>query len=150
MYKDKIIELFTANKPYILIFLIFLIFFIYILNFAIRYVVVKRLKKEKGLRFYYKFLGNIYWLKEEILNKRYLELRYLNPVQAKENANVEILLKKNDENDGGEISIYMKNYKIILKKLKLNNNQFKEVLENFPHTMVDIEEEIEEEKKSFE
>ena len=107
----------------------------------------KKLKKQKGIKFYYKFLGNIYWLRGEILNKRYLELKYLNSVESKEEANVVILLEKVLENSTGLISIYMENSKIILKKLNLNKEQLKEVLENIPYTLVENDE-IKDEEKS--
>ncbi len=105
-------------------------------------------KKQKGIKFYYKFLGNIYWLRGEILNKRYLELKYLNSVESKEEANVVILLEKVLENSTGLISIYIENSKVILKRLKLNNEQLKEVLENIPYTLVENDEITKEESNS--
>lgn len=142
MDKDKIIEfLTTSNKTYLLVAgLFFLILVIYFLNFIRNYISISKLKKQRGIKFYYKFLGNIYWLKGEILNKRYLELRYLNSVKTKEEANLVVLLEKVLENNTGIISIYMKNSKILIKKLNLNNEQLKEVLENFPYTVVENDE----------
>ena len=146
MDKDKIIEfLITSNKIYLLVTgLFFLIIVAYFLNFIRNYISISKLKKQKGIKFYYKFLGNIYWLREEILNKRYLELKYLNSVKTKEEANLVILLEKVLENNTGIISIYMKSSKILIKKLNLNNEQLKEVLENFPYTVIENDEVTEE------
>ncbi|MDU1912627.1 hypothetical protein [Fusobacterium sp.] len=146
MNKDKIIELLmTCNKTYLLVtVLFFLIFLIYLLNSIRKYILIRKLRKQKGIRFYYKFLGNIYWLKGEISKKRYLELKYLNPVKAKEEANLIILLEEGLENNAGAISIYMAEGKIILKKLVLNNEQLKKILKNFPHTLVENDEIIKE------
>ncbi|MHD0318790.1 hypothetical protein [Fusobacterium sp. THCT1E2] len=148
MDKEKIIEfLMICNRTYLIaVVLFFLIFLIFLLNFIRNYISVRKLKKQKGIKFYYKFLGNIYWLRGEILNKRYLELKYLNSVESKEEANVVILLEKVLENNTGLISIYMENRKVILKKLRLNNEQLKEVLENIPYTLVENDEITDEEK----
>ena len=146
MDREKIIEfLMTCNRTYlIVVVLFFLIFLICLLNFIRNYISIRKLKKQKGIKFYYKFLGNIYWLRGEILNKRYLELRYLNSVETKKEANVVVLLEKVSKSDAGMISIYMENSKVILKRLKLNKEQLKGVLDNVPYTLVENNEITEE------
>ena len=65
---------------------IFLTVFIFIkLKTAL---VIRNLSNKVGVRFYYKFLGNIQWLKEQILMGKYLEMKYLNAVDDKNNSNI--------------------------------------------------------------
>lgn len=139
MREGGIVDFLMINdRAYLLIVgLIFIILVIYLLNSIRNCISIRKLKKQKGIKFYYKFLGNIYWLKKEILNGRYLELKYLNSVETKEEANLVIFLKRDSEDNTGIINIYMKNFKILIKELKINNEQMEEMLEKFPDTVIE-------------
>lgn len=139
MREGGIVDFLMINdRAYLLIVgLIFIILVIYLLNSIRNCISIRKLKKRKGIKFYYKFLGNIYWLKKEILNGRYLELKYLNSVETKEEANLVIFLKRDSEDNTGIINIYMKNFKILIKELKINNEQMEEMLEKFPDTVIE-------------
>ena len=139
MGESRILELLMTNdSAYLLIAgLLFIILVIYLLNSIRNCISIRKLKKQKGIKFYYKFLGNIYWLKKEILNERYLELKYLNPVETVEEANLVIFLERVSEDNTGIINIYMKNCKILIKELKVNNEQLKEMLEKLPDTVIE-------------
>lgn len=139
MREGGIVDFLMINdRAYLLIVgLIFIILVIYLLNSIRNCILIRKLKKRKGIKFYYKFLGNIYWLKKEILNGRYLELKYLNSVETKEEANLVIFLKRDSEDNTGIINIYMKNFKILIKELKINNEQMEEMLEKFPDTVIE-------------
>lgn len=139
MREGGIVDFLMINdRAYLLIVgLIFIILVIYLLNSIRNCISIRKLKKQKGIKFYYKFLGNIYWLKKEILNGRYLELKYLNSVETKEEANLVIFLKRDSEDNTGIINIYIKNFKILIKELKINNEQMEEMLEKFPDTVIE-------------
>ena len=145
MGESRIIKLLmTMNKIYLLITgLLFIILVIYLLNSIKNCILIRKLKKQKGIKFYYKFLGNIYWLKREILNGRYLELKYLNSVKAKEDANLIILLERDSKDNTGIIRVYKEDCKILIKELKLNGEELKEILEKFPDTVIENNETIE-------
>ena len=97
---------------------------------------IRNLNNKIGVRFYYKFLGNMQWLKEQILMGKYLEMKYLNAVDDKANSNIIILLEKKEEST--IINIYSaRNKTVIIKNLKLNDQRFKKFIEFLPRTLAE-------------
>ncbi|WP_294664946.1 MULTISPECIES: hypothetical protein [Fusobacterium] len=122
------------SKLILYLVVIFLTVFIFIkLKTAL---VIRNLSNKVGVRFYYKFLGNIQWLKEQILMGKYLEMKYLNAVDDKNNSNIIILLEKKEEQN--IINIYSaKSKTVIIKNLRLNDQRFKKFIEFLPRTLAE-------------
>lgn len=118
----------------LVLYLIVILLILFILSRITANLKIRSINNRKGVRFYYKFLGNIQWIKEQILTGKYLELKYLNPVEDKKEANIIILLEKKSENDN-IVSIYSdKDKSIILTNLKLNDQKAKKFIEFLPIT----------------
>ena len=123
-------------EPKLFVYLITIILVVIIFIRMKIILMINNLKKKTGVRFYYKFLGNIEWLKKEILRGKYLEMKYLNAVDNKNNSNITILLEKKEENS--IVNIYSPNHNnIIIKNLRLDDEKFKEFIEFLPITLVE-------------
>ena len=120
----------------LILYLVVIFFIVFIFIKLKTALAIRNLNNKIGVRFYYKFLGNMQWLKEQILMGKYLEMKYLNAVDDKANSNIIILLEKNEEST--IINIYSaRNKTVIIKNLKLNDQRFKKFIEFLPRTLAE-------------
>ena len=119
----------------LILYLVVIFFIVFIFIKLKTALAIRNLNNKIGVRFYYKFLGNMQWLKEQILMGKYLEMKYLNAVDDKANSII-ILLEKKEEST--IINIYSaRNKTVIIKNLKLNDQRFKKFIEFLPRTLAE-------------
>ena len=61
----------------LILYLVVIFFIVFIFIKLKTALAIRNLNNKIGVRFYYKFLGNMQWLKEQILMGKYLEMKYL-------------------------------------------------------------------------